>query len=233
MLLKYVGLNPVIVHGGGPDITRYMERLGMEVKFVEGLRVSDRETVEVAKMVLLGKVNSDIVKRLNRHGQPAVGLSGEDGTLFEIRPVAKAEEVGFVGEIERVDVDVLNHIAADYIPVIASVGADREGNSYNVNADTAAGKVAAALRAYKAIFLTDVEGWLADADDAGVADLAGDRRRGRGGALPALDGGMRPKLGACVEAIRGGVGSRPTSSTAAARTACCSSSSPTPASAPR
>ncbi len=204
VLLKYVGLDPVIVHGGGPDITRYMERLGMEVKFVEGLRVSDRETVEVAKMVLIGKVNTDIVSRLNRHGQPAVGLSGEDGTLFEIKPVAEAEEVGFVGEIERVDVDVLNHIASDYIPVIASAGADREGNSYNVNADAAAGMVAAALRAYKAIFLTDVEGWRADADDPGslistatVEEVVA--------ALPRLDGGMRPKMAACVEAIRGGV----------------------------
>src|SRR5437879_894649 len=144
VLLKYVGLNPVIVHGGGPDITSYMERLGMEVRFVEGMRVSDPETVEVAKMVLLGKVNTDIVKRLNRHGQPAVGLSGEDGSLFQIRPHPNAAEVGFVGDIERVDVDVLNHIAEDYIPVVASAGADREGNSYNVNADVAAGKVAAA-----------------------------------------------------------------------------------------
>ena len=157
VLLKYVGLNPVIVHGGGPDITEYMERLGMEVKFVEGLRVSDSETVEVAKMVLLGKVNTDIVQRLNRHGQPAVGLSGEDGTLFEIKPAPEAEKVGFVGEIERVDVDVLNHIASDFIPVIASAGTARDGNSYNVNADAAAGKVAAALRDYKAIFQTDVE----------------------------------------------------------------------------
>ncbi|MGB3100237.1 MAG: acetylglutamate kinase, partial [Solirubrobacterales bacterium] len=165
VLLKYVGLNPVIVHGGGPEITAHMERLGMKVKFVEGLRVSDRETVEVAKMVLLGKVNTDIVQRLNRHGQPAVGLSGEDGTLFEIRPAPEAEKVGFVGEIERVDVDVLNHIASDFIPVIASAGTARDGNSYNVNADSAAGKVAAALRAYKAIFLTDVEGWRADGDD--------------------------------------------------------------------
>ncbi len=146
VLLKYVGLNPVIVHGGGPDITSYMERLGMEVRFVEGMRVSDPETVEVAKMVLLGKVNADIVMRLNRHGQRAVGLSGEDGSLFEIRPHPDAERVGYVGEIERVDVDVLHHIAADYIPVVASAGADREGSSYNVNADTAAGKVAAALQ---------------------------------------------------------------------------------------
>jgi acetylglutamate kinase len=119
VLLKYVGLNPVIVHGGGPDITTYMERLGMEVRFHEGLRVSDPETVEVAKMVLLGKVNSDIVNRINRHGQPAVGLSGEDGSMFAVKPVANADEVGNVGEIDRVDVDVLNHIAADYIPVVA------------------------------------------------------------------------------------------------------------------
>jgi acetylglutamate kinase len=206
VLLKYVGLNPVIVHGGGPDITRYMERLGMEVRFIEGVRVSDAETVEIAKMVLLGKVNADIVMRLNRHGQPAVGLSGEDGALFQIAPRADAEEVGFVGEIEHVDVDVLNHIAGDYIPVIASAGVDRAGNSYNINADTAAGKVAAALRAHKAIFLTDVAGWLADPEDPDslnsrvtVAEVDA--------ALGQVAGGMRPKLEACVEAIRGGVGS--------------------------
>ncbi len=165
VLLKYVGLNPVVVHGGGPEITRYMERLGLEVKFHEGLRVSDADTVEVAKMVLVGKLNSEIVQRINRHGQPAVGLAGEDGTLFEVTPAANADQVGFVGSVERVDVDVLNHIAADYIPVIASSASDRQGQSYNVNADEAAGKVAAALGAYKAIFLTDVEGWLADPDD--------------------------------------------------------------------
>jgi acetylglutamate kinase len=203
VLLKYVGLNPVIVHGGGPDITRYMERLGMEVRFVEGVRVSDAETVEVAKMVLLGKVNADIVMRLNRHGQPAVGLSGEDGALFQIAPHPNAEEVGFVGEIERVHVDVLNHIAVDYIPVIASVGTDRAGRSYNINADTAAGKVAAALTAYKTIFLTDVAGWLSDPADpktllsrATVGEVEA--------ALPQISGGMRPKLEACVEAINGG-----------------------------
>jgi acetylglutamate kinase len=203
VLLKYVGLNPVVVHGGGPDITSYMERLGMEVRFVEGVRVSDPETVEVAKMVLLGKVNSDIVSRLNRHGQPAVGLSGEDGTLFEVRPHPRAEEVGFVGDIERVDVDVLNHIAADYIPVVASAGADRDGNSYNVNADTAAGRVAAALQAYKAVFLTDVEGWLSDPEDP--ASLISRTTVGElEGAIESVGGGMRPKLASCVEAIRGG-----------------------------
>jgi acetylglutamate kinase len=203
VLLKYVGLNPVIVHGGGPEITDYMQRLGMEVRFHEGLRVSDAETVEVAKMVLLGKLNSDIVQRLNRHGQRAVGISGEDGWLFEVTPVANAEQVGFVGSIERVDVDVLNHIAADYIPVIASAASDRDGQSYNINADEAAGKVAAALGAYKAVFLTDVIGWLADPNDktslvsrAGVAEVEA--------RLDQVSGGMRPKLQACVDAIGGG-----------------------------
>ncbi len=203
VLLKYVGLNPVIVHGGGPEITRYMERLGLEVKFHEGLRVSDADTVEVAKMVLVGKLNSEIVQRLNRHGQPAVGLAGEDGTLFEVAPAANADQVGFVGSVERVDVDVLNHIAADYIPVIASSASDREGQSYNVNADEAAGKVAAALGAHKAIFLTDVEGWLADPGNDGSlisrAAVAEVEER-----LAEIDGGMRPKLQACVDAIRGG-----------------------------
>jgi acetylglutamate kinase len=203
VLLKYVGLDPVIVHGGGPEITRYMERLDLEVRFHEGLRVSDAETVEVAKMVLVGKLNSEIVQRLNRHGQPAVGLSGEDGTLFEVSPVRNAEQVGFVGSIDRVDVDVLNHIAADYIPVVASSASDREGQSYNVNADEAAGKVAAALGAHKAIFLTDVEGWLADPGEAGslISRATVEEVEAR---LPSIDGGMRPKLEACVEAIRGG-----------------------------
>ncbi len=203
VLLKYVGLNPIIVHGGGPAITDYMERLDMEVRFHEGLRVSDAETVEVAKMVLLGKVNSDIVLRLNRHGQPAVGLSGEDGRLLDVMPVANRDEVGWVGRIRRVDVDVLNHIAADYIPVIAAAASDREGNAYNVNADEVAGKVAAAMGAYKAVFLTDVVGWLAHPGDedsviskAGVGEVEE--------ALPSISGGMRPKLQACLDAVNGG-----------------------------
>jgi len=204
VLLKYVGMNPVIVHGGGPEITHYMERMGMEVKFVEGLRVSDAETVEVAKMVLLGKINSDILTRLNRHGQPAVGLGGEDGALFEVRPVGKSADVGFVGEITNVNVDVIDHIAEDYIPVIASVGTDREGASYNVNADEAAGKVAAAMPAHKAIFLTDVDGWLRDPDDpeSRISQATADEVRA---ALDGIEGGMRPKLTACVDAIAGGV----------------------------
>jgi acetylglutamate kinase len=204
VLLKYVGMNPVIVHGGGPEITHYMERMGMEVKFVEGLRVSDAETVEVAKMVLLGKINSDILVRLNRHGQSAVGLGGEDGSLFDVRPVENSEQVGFVGEIDKVNVDVIDHIAEDYVPVIASVGTDRDGASYNVNADEAAGKVAAAMPAHKAIFLTDVDGWLRDPDDSRsrISTATADEVRN---AVGGIEGGMRPKLAACVEAIAGGV----------------------------
>jgi acetylglutamate kinase len=205
VLLKYVGMNPVVVHGGGPDITAYMERLGMEVRFVDGLRVSDAATVEVAKMVLVGKQNKDIVLRINRHGQPAVGLCGDDGLLFTVRKrLAGRTDVGMVGEIERVDADVLNHIAVDYIPVVASVGADAEGNSYNVNADAAAAAVAEALDAFKVVFLTDVEGWRADpADPASrISEATADEVRRR---LPDVGGGMRPKLEACLHALDAGV----------------------------
>jgi acetylglutamate kinase len=206
VLLKYVGLNPIVVHGGGPEITAYMERLGLPVEFVGGLRVSDESTVEVAKMVLVGKVNKEIVLRLSRHGQPAVGLCGDDGSLFRVsrRVGPGGEDIGFVGRVERVNTGVIEHIASDYIPVIASVGADREGRSYNVNADEAAGAVAAAMGAYKVVFLTDVPGWLSDPGDPGslVEQATVEQVQG---ALPALAGGMRPKLEACVEAIHAGV----------------------------
>jgi len=206
VLLKYVGLNPIVVHGGGPDITAYMQRLGLPVEFVGGLRVSDESTVEVAKMVLVGKVNTEIVLRINRHGQPAIGLCGDDGSLFRVsrRAAPGGEDIGFVGRIDHVDVDVLNHVSSDYIPVIASVGADRDGHSYNVNADEAAGAVAGALGAYKIIFLTDVPGWLRDPSDPdsliGQASTAEIRS-----ALDTLQGGMHPKLQACVDAIGAGV----------------------------
>lgn len=206
VLLKYVGLNPIVVHGGGPDITAYMERLGLPVRFVGGLRVSDPQTVEVAKMVLVGKVNKEIVLRLGRHGQPAVGLCGDDGSLFRIvrRGGPDGEDIGFVGSIERVNVDVLHHVALDYIPVIASVGSDRDGNSYNVNADEAAGAVGGALGAYKVVFLTDVAGWLVDPNEP--TSLIGQASaREVEAQLDTLQGGMRPKLAACVEAINGGV----------------------------
>ena len=206
VLLKYVGMNPVVVHGGGPDITEYMERLGMPVEFVAGLRVSDEATVEVVKMVLVGKVNKDIVLRLNRHGQQAVGLCGDDGSLLRVsrQTAPGGEDIGFVGQIDRVDIGVLEHIALDYIPVIASVGADRDGNSYNVNADEAAGAIAKALGAYKVVFLTDVPGWLRDPADleSRIQTVGADAVID---ALPTVHGGMRPKLAACIEAIHGGV----------------------------
>ena len=206
VLLKYVGMNPIVIHGGGPEISSYMRRLDLPIEFVDGLRVSSAETVEVAKMVLVGKVNKDIVLRLNRHGQPAVGLCGDDGLLFRAARQAapSGQDIGFVGRIERVDVEVLMHVAQDYIPVVASVGADREGNSYNINADEAAGAVARALGAYKIMFLTDVAGWLRDPEDPSsvISEIDADGVRA---ALPTVDGGMRPKLAACLDAINGGV----------------------------
>ncbi len=206
VLLKYVGMNPIVIHGGGPDISSYMRRLNLPVEFVDGLRVSNAETVEVAKMVLVGKVNKDIVLLLNRHGQPAIGLCGDDGLLFRAARQAapSGQDIGFVGRIERVDVEVLNHVAQDYIPVVASVGADREGNSYNINADEAAGAVARAMRAYKIMFLTDVAGWLRDPEDPAsvISEIGADEVQA---ALPTVAGGMRPKLAACLEAINGGV----------------------------
>jgi acetylglutamate kinase len=206
VLLKYVGMNPIVVHGGGPEITRYMERLDLPVEFVGGLRVSDEATVEIAKMVLVGKVNKDIVQRINRHGQPGVGLSGDDGQLFRVSTIEGpgGEDIGLVGRIERVNAGIIEHIAADYIPVIASVGADREGRSHNVNADEAAAAVARAVGAYKIMFLTDVPGWLRDPADPGsvISETGADEVEA---ALNGTAGGMRPKLQACLDAIHGGV----------------------------
>ncbi len=206
VLLKYVGMNPIVVHGGGPEITRYMERLDLPVEFVGGLRVSDEATVEVAKMVLVGKVNKDIVQRINRHGQPGVGLSGDDGALFRVSKIGgpDGEDIGFVGRIERVNAGIIEHIAEDYIPVIASVGADRAGRSHNVNADEAAAAVARALGAYKVIFLTDVAGWLREPSnpESVISEAGADEVEA---AMPATAGGMRPKLQACLDAIHGGV----------------------------
>ena len=206
VLLRYVGLKPIVVHGGGPMITRLMERLGMDVQFVEGLRVSDEATVEIAKMVLVGKQNKDIVLSLNHHGQPAVGLSGDDGGLFQVRKTLAGGEIdiGFVGEIVKVDTDVLHRVSENYIPVIASVGADLQNHSYNINADDAAGAVAKALGAEKLIFLTDVPGWLEDPADetTRISQATAAQARER---LDSLSGGMLPKVQACVDAVENGV----------------------------
>ena len=201
-------MNPVVVHGGGPDITAYMKRLDMPVEFVGGLRVSDEATVEIAKMVLVGKLNNDIVLRLGRHGQPAVGpLRATTARCSAARagPRRAARTSASSARSSASTWTSCSHIAQDYIPVVASVGADREGNSYNVNADEAAAAIARALRAYKVMFLTDVRGWLRDPADpdsliaqAGVDEVDAPRCAG-------IDGGMRPKLQACVDAVHGGV----------------------------
>ncbi len=206
VLLKFVGMNPVIVHGGGNEITEQMNRLGMDVEFVDGLRKTNAEAVDVAKMVLVGKVNKDIVARVNRHGHAAVGFCGDDGNLFRLsKTMPGGQDIGFVGSVDHVNVDLLHHVAVDYIPVIASVGSDRDGQSYNVNADEAAGAVARALGAHKALFLTDVKGWLKDPTDEdsliGQASVEEVQQQ-----LSGVDGGMRPKLEACINAVQGGTG---------------------------
>ena len=206
VLLKYVGLNPIVVHGGGPEITSLMERLDMKVEFRDGLRVTDEATVEVASMVLVGKVDNEIVLRLGRYGQPAIGLCGDDGGLFTVstRLSADGEDIGFVGAIDEVNTGVLEHITADYIPVIAPVGADAAGQAHSINADDAAAAVAAATGAFKVIFLTDVPGWLEDpADEASlVSEIGAGEARSR---LGEVSGGMRAKLEACLDAVEGGV----------------------------
>jgi acetylglutamate kinase len=206
VLLKYVGMNPIVVHGGGPEITSYMNRLDLDVEFVGGLRVSNAETVEIAKMVLLGKVNKDIVARINGHGQLAIGLGGDDGRLLMCERMSgpDGQDIGDVGRVTDVNEDVLHHIVEDYIPVIASIGTDKDGVSYNINADEAASAIAQRIKTYKVLFLTDVPGWLRDPADpeSTISEATTDVVQE---ALKTIDGGMRPKLQACVDAIYKGV----------------------------
>ncbi len=213
-LLKYVGINPVVVHGGGPQIDRMLEKLALERRFVRGMRVTDEATMDVVEMVLGGTTNKQIVTRINRHGGNAVGLSGKDGTLLLARKMmVRVEEagkpvetvdVGQVGEIVKVNVAVIRALdQANFIPVIAPVAVGENGESYNVNADIAAGKIAEALSAEKLILLTDVEGikdgqgqLLRTLSSDQVADLIHSGVIGQG---------MIPKVECCVEALRGGV----------------------------
>ncbi len=213
-LLKYVGMHPVIVHGGGPDISSYMERLGMEVNFVQGLRVTDPQTMELAKMVLVGKVNKEVVSLINTHGVPAVGLGGDDGKLVLAakRTVTGDDgseiDLGRVGRIVGINTDVLDALGGEFIPVVASVGTDEEGNSYNINADEVAAGLAVALKAEKIIFLTDVEGLYGDMGRSETlmsqCSLDCVREMLAGGDISR---GMIPKLEAVAKAIEGGVGS--------------------------
>ncbi len=205
-LLKFVGLNPVVVHGGGPDISAYSQRLGLDVNFVDGLRVTDEPTMELVNMVLIGKVNKEIVAHLDVAGAKAVGLSGYDGGMIRARKATSGTaDLGFVGEVDEIHPEILERLD-EFVPVVASVGVDADGQSYNINADTVAGALAAALGARRVIFLTDVEGVYHDIGDPGsliarcaLADVEALLESG------AVDAGMIPKLTAVRTAIRGGV----------------------------
>ncbi|MGQ0744075.1 MAG: acetylglutamate kinase [Acidimicrobiales bacterium] len=206
VLMNSVGIRPVVVHGGGPQIGAVMKRLGKIPEFRDGLRVTDAETLEIARMVLVGKVNRDIVASINVHGPLAVGLSGEDAGLLTAS--ARAPELGFVGDVASVNPAIVDRLLAeDLIPVIATIGSDTDGQAYNINADSAAGAVAVALGAAKLVYLTDVTGLLANVGDpaslisqARVSDLEA------GLASGAFGGGMVPKLRSCLRALAGGVG---------------------------
>ena len=208
VLMRYVGLNPVIVHGGGPEVSRHMNAMGKEVKFVNGLRITDKETIDIVKMVLVGKINKEIVSLINRHGKLAVGLSGDDGNLI----MAKKKQIdgvdlGFVGDVTKINVEVLNNlIEDDFIPVVATVGVGNNGMSYNINADKVAGEIAAALKADKIIFLTDVDGLYQDFKDKSsliseikLADCEEKL------ANKEIQQGMLPKIEGCVTALKAGV----------------------------
>jgi len=206
VLMHLVGMRPVVVHGGGPQISDLMRRLGKEPAFVDGLRVTDAETVDIVRMALVGKVNRDVVTNLNRHGSYAVGVSGEDARLLRVGPAD--ERLGFVGDVEKVEPGLLERmLREDLIPVLATVGVDEHGQAYNVNADVVAAAVAASLRAEKLIYLTDVAGVYRDYPDASSVvsrtDVAGLEALIEAGAVA---DGMIPKLESCVRALRGGVG---------------------------
>lgn len=205
VLMKLVGVNPVVVHGGGPEITSFMERLELPVEFHDGLRVTTPEAMEVVRMVLVGKVNQELVSAINSHGRLAVGVSGEDGNL--VRAQAKDPRLGRVGEVTAIDTTVLDNLIEDgFIPVVATVAAGDDGGAFNVNADLVAGELAAALGADKVIFLTDVDGLYRDFSDKSslISALSPDQAE-QLIASDLLEGGMVPKVAACVQALKGGV----------------------------
>jgi acetylglutamate kinase len=206
VLLKYIGINPVVVHGGGPEITALLKRLGKETAFVNGRRVTDEETMEIAQMVLVGKVNKELVNLINRHGGRAVGLSGLDAGLIKVKP-ADGGALGRVGEVERIDPEPLHVLSREgYLPVIATVGVGPDGESYNINADLVAGDLAVALGAEKLIMLTDIEGLREDpADPESLLPLVVADEARRLIAEGAIAGGMIPKVEACLRAAEGGV----------------------------
>lgn len=205
VLMHQVGILPLVVHGGGPQIGDLMQRLGKEPEFLDGLRVTDAETLDIARMVLVGKVNRDIVGSINVHGPLAVGVSGEDGGL--ITAAARNPELGFVGDVDSVDPTLLTKLFAEgLIPVMSTIGTDASGQAYNINADTVAGAVAEAIGAEKVVYLTDVEGLYEDLDnkDSLIGEISADELQTK---LESgqITGGMIPKIEACVHAVNNGV----------------------------
>lgn len=207
VLMRLVGMNPVVVHGGGPQISQLMRRLGKEPEFVDGLRVTDAETVDIVRMALVGKVNREVVASVNRHGSYAVGLSGKDAGL--LTAVARDERLGFVGDVGKVDPSILERlIREELIPIVATVGVDDDGQPYNVNADAVAGAIAESLGARKLVYLTNVAGLYTDYPDESTLVSQIDTRgleelRERG----VFDEGMIPKVESCIAALRNGVAS--------------------------
>jgi len=207
VLMKYVGMHPIVVHGGGPDITGMLGRLNIDTAFVNGLRITDRATMEVVEMVLGGKVNKEIVSGLNASGGKAVGISGKDGGLIKARPIDPSGKLGFVGEVETVNPQIIETLIENgYIPVIAPIGIDDEQQSYNINADLVAASIAVGMKADKLVLLTDVPGLLEDKNDNSslisilkVSQVPDYVEAG------VIAGGMIPKVTCCVEAVTGGV----------------------------
>lgn len=207
VLMRLVGIRPVVVHGGGPQITDLMTKLGKKAEFRNGLRVTDRETVDIARMVLLGQVNPMIVSAINVHGNFAVGVSGEDAGL--IKASALDSDLGFVGSVRDVNPGILVGLLDDeFIPIVATIGSDERGQAYNINADTVAGAIAVALGAEKLVYLTDVEGLRRDVNDAAslIRQISADDLDQMAG-RDFIGGGMIPKVASCVQAIRSGVNS--------------------------
>jgi acetylglutamate kinase len=205
VLMRQVGMRPVVVHGGGPQISDLMTRLGKVTEFRDGLRVTDAETIDIARMVLIGQVNPQLVAAINVHGPLAVGVSGEDAGL--IRAVARDERLGFVGDVESINPTILLGLLDDgFIPVVATVGTDATGQAYNINADTVAGAIAESLGAEKLVYLTDIEGLRRTVDDP--RSLLRQTTPDELDALKAdgtIAGGMIPKTDSCVQAVRNGV----------------------------
>lgn len=205
VLMRLVGMKPVVVHGGGPQISELMTRLGKEPEFRHGLRVTDAETVDIARMVLVGQVNPQLVAAINVHGNYAVGVSGEDAGL--IKATARDPELGFVGEVARINPGILQGLLDDeFVPVVATIGTDEHGQAYNINADTVAGAIAEALGAEKLVYLTDIEGLRRDVDDPNsvIAQTTADQLEHLL-ADGTIAGGMIPKVRSCIHAVRHGV----------------------------